>query len=239
MATKKKEKQFAKFIMHNVPNAPFFFTGYSVDGNLVYLKNGVNAKTGEDEKAKIMFPKGKRIITIPMGKKDVNGQSFVEFIRNSPYCKGSETCDGDGLFYEFNPARDSKVAVDEERIMLKAASHAMTVEGDELIALAAMVGVVNEENEDIMRNAVLQYAKMKPREFNEISNAPDLSIQALAESCISLGIIKKRGYAFDLDVNGNTSYLAKNKTELVAKIRSDEKLLAPLKENVQLAKDKG
>lgn len=236
MATKKKEKQFAKFIMHNVPNAPFFFTGYSIDGNHVYLKNGVNAKTGEDEKAKIMFPKGKRIITIPMGKKDVNGDSFVEFIRNSPYCRDSENCDGDGLFYEFNPARDSAVALEEERITLKATSHAMTVEGDELIALAAMCGVVNEENEDIMRNAVLQYAKMKPREFSETSNAPNLETQALAESAISLGIIKKRGYAFDLDINGNTSYLAKNKTELVAKIKADETLAASLKENINLAK---
>lgn len=237
-AKKKKEKQFAKFIMHNVPNAPFYFTSYSVDGNVVYLKNGENDK-GKDVKASIMFPKGKRVITIPMGKKDVNGKLFVDFIRESPYCKGSDLCEGEGMFFEYNPERDAKIVMDEEKITLQATYHAMNLEGERLVALAAFCGVVNEENEDIMRNAVFQFAKMKPREYNEIADTNDIEYLGLIRSCVSLKIIKKRGYAYDLITeSGNTEYLTDSEDKLASRIRAEKPLYEALKSRVEQAKAK-
>ncbi len=235
-AKKKKEKQFAKFIMHNVPNAPFYFTSYSRDGNVVYLKNGEN-DNGKDVKASIMFPKGKRVITIPMGKKDQNGKLFVDFIRNSPYCKGSDLCEGEGLFFEFNPERDAKIVMDEEKITLQATYHAMNLAGEDLVNLAAYCGITNEDNEDIMRSAVFNFAKMKPREYNEIAETSDIEYVGLIRSCVALKIIKKRGYAYDLITeSGSTEYLTDSEDKLASRLRAEKPLYEALKNRIKQAK---
>ena len=239
----KNETGFAKFVMHKVPNAQFFFNSYAVEGNQVYLKTGTN-RNGEDIKAFIKWPKGKRIITLPIGKTDNNKKSFVEFIEESPYCRGSKLCgvdkDGnptsEGLFYRFNPARDAKVELAEEKIKLQATSHAMEVRGEKLIALAAYCGVYNENDEDIMRNAVYNFARMKPREYNEVADTKSLSTFALLRTCIDMKLIKKRGYAYDIEIDGNTEYLGKNEEDSVAKIELNKGLRESLIDRVEKAR---
>ena len=235
----KKEPNFVKFIMHKTQNAEFYFNAYrDEEENVVYLKVGVN-DNGKDLRGKIRFPKNKRIIQFPHNKKDVNGKYFAEFVENSPYCKGSALCgDGEGMFFKFDPQRDAKIELEEARIRRRAENHALEVTGGDLMALGAYCGLHNEDDEDVIRNAVFSFAKMKPVEYIEIANAPELSILALVKSCEQFGIIKRRGFAYETETKTGTLYLGKNVEEIVLKLRDDEKMTEVFIAQVEQSKKK-
>jgi len=200
---------------------PFHFSSYSDEfGNAVFLQESIS-KDGVVKKALINFPKGQRIIRIPEGRKDANGQSYVEFIRNSPYCKGSPLCNGEGLFFEINLERDAKIKIDEVNLKRKALNLAADLEDDKALDVAALYGVFNKGIE-ICRATVLDKASFNPREFIEIVESKELGVKAVFKKAFYSGLIVKEGKIYVAVINGE-------RTELTGP--TEEKVIEFLKKN--------
>lgn len=218
-----KDRKFVKFVIHYPRTALWQFRAKYHDENGDLQKLVVGEHNGKEKLALINFPAGKRIITIPANKKDINGRSFAEFLRNSPYCKGSSICEGEGIFYEYDPIRDAKVANEEARERLKAELFAMELEGDELKSMAAYCGCFDED-EDVQRSVVMEYAKLQFRKFNDKAGTPEVTNTAIFKTAENAGYIKKRGFMYEADINGERIQLGNNEQKAIAMIASEKEL---------------
>jgi hypothetical protein len=225
MAKKKSTKKFAKFVLHNPRTALWQFRAkyHNGDGDVQELV--VDVRDGKNINATIKFPAGKRIITIPENKKDLNGSNFADFIRNSPYCRGSEICDGEGIFYEYNPQRDAKVAIEETKERNKAESYALELygTGEKLKNLAIYCGCFDDDA-DVQHAAVLEFARLQYRKFNEIADTPEVTLTAVLKEGMNKGVVIKKGFMFTAMVNGNAITLGPSEPKAIQKIASDDDL---------------
>lgn len=236
--SKKKQPKFVEFALCNEPRpAQWSFRNYfDEDYNDKHLV--VSKQNGVEKQAVIKFPPNTRIIRIPSGKKDVNGNSYAEYIRNSPFCKGSALCSDDNraVFYEINPVKDAKVKLEEDKIRVQATAYALEVKGEKLEQLANYVGCFHED-EDVQRSFVMEYAKLKPREFNEISDSPSMPVLALYGIAESVGVIQKKGFLCEAVLEDNTIPLG-NKNSAIEKLSTDKGLYSAVERAVALKKAK-
>lgn len=232
MAKIKKDNN-VRFFMHKVPHSMFHFNSYvDENGNEKFLNVGRD-NNGNIIKPSIKFHGGKRVLSIPRKKTDNEGNSFYEFIKNSPFCKGSSLCEGEGMFYEFDPQKDAKASLEEAKVSRKAENHALEVQGEKLVNLAIMVNCLSPD-EDIMRDAVFQYARKNPRKFIEMSDSPDLSYYSLLTGCMQHGIIKKRGMFYEMPIEGQRPEpLGSSEEAALKKIQNDEILYGVLKNKLE------
>ena len=226
----KQAPKMIEFALHAVRDANYSFSSYSDEnGNPIYLVESMD-KDGRERKAFINFPAGVRIIRIPAGRKDRNGKSFADFIRESPYCRGSVLAgDSAGMFYEVDMERDAKVKVEEGKLLASALGKAATLTGIELTNMAALFGCF-EDNDDVKIAFVMEIARMKPREFLKNIESGDVIIRATFERCKAKGIIMKDGFDYVINLEGSKRSLNATKDETaITKIAQDEKLLNALK----------
>jgi len=234
-----KQRQDVKFVLNEVSGAQFFFTSYADrEGNNTFLKIGTNQKTGAPIKAKIFWPPNKRIISFPAKKTDIDGTLFADYVRNSPYCKGSPNCVGEGMFYEFNPEKDAKVLIEETSQRLKAENHALTVGGRSLSALANISGC-HVEDEDMQRASIIEFARRDPVKYMTHADNDELLIVALIESARRFGIIRRKGIVQELHIEGAPStFLGKKDKDVVKSLIDNEELFDAINDLVKAEKSK-
>lgn len=226
MAYKKVTKRFARFVLHEPRTALWQFRAKYYDANGDEQKLVVDKREdGREIQATIKFPAGKRIITIPENKKDMLGNSFVEFLKNSPYCRDSSICDGMGMFYEYNPKKDAKVAIEETKERNKAESYALELfgTGEKLKNMALYVGCFDEDSE-VQHAAVLEYARLQYRDFNDKADTPEVANTAIFKEAQNKGIILKKGFMYEANVNDTKISLGNSEPKSIAKIASDDSL---------------
>ena len=225
MSQKKIKKKFAKFVLHTPRTALWQFRARYNDANGDEQKLIVDRRDGKEIQATIKFPAGKRIITIPENKKDIEGRSFVDFIRNSPYCKDSAICEGNGMFYEYNPKRDAKVAIEETKERNKAETYALELygTGDKLKQMALYVGCFDEDPE-VQHASVLEYARLQYRDFNEKADTPEVANTAIFKEALNKNVILKKGFLFEANLNDTKVSLGNSEPKSIAKIASDDTL---------------
>ena len=226
-----------KFVLHTPKPALWQFSASYNDenGDQQKLVTGTNNSTGEEYLAKIKFHPGKRMITMPANKKDIHGKSFVDFLENSPYCRGSKTCEGEGSFYLYDPIRDAKVSNDEAKLRLRAEFAAMELTGDKLQQMAAYFGVFNADVE-VQRSTVMENARLRFREFNEKLGTPEVSNTAIFNSARNAGIIVQRGFLFVATLAGKQTTLGKSEESAIASITTDSELRGSIETHIKEAK---
>ena len=225
MAQRKIKKRFAKFVLHEPRTALWQFSAKYNDENGDERKLVVDNRNGREIKANIKFPAGKRMITIPLNKKDIEGRSFVDFLKNSPYCKGSPVCEGEGMFYEYDLKRDAKVAIEETRERNKAESYALELygTGEKLKQMALYVGCFDEDPE-VQHAQVLEYARLQYRDFNDKADTPEIANTAIFKEALNKGVILKKGFLFEANLNKTKVSLGNSEPKSIAKIASDDTL---------------
>lgn len=177
----------------------FSFSSYmDEDGNKVELVAGKD-KNGDVIRGFVKFPAGKRIISIPRNKRDHAGQLWVDFIKNSPYCRGSVLCGTDehgnenkGMFFVVDPIRDAKVGLSEAKLLNNATSFALDCELSMAQELGFYYGLYSDD-EDILRNSLYEYARLNFRAFNALVESNTLSTDIIVKVASNLGVIANKG----------------------------------------------
>lgn len=185
------------------------------------------------------FDKDVRKISVHKEKTDIDGKTkAVDFLRNSPNCKGSPngtyTTDGDQLdvfFEEVNETKAATIGVEFETMRLKAQNAALAVKGQDFIDLCALIGVFNKE-EMVMRFALLDYAKNKPTSFMEIYEDPVRQLKSLIRRAVKTNVFTKEGKMLMWE----NKLIGTDEEDAVATLRKDENLLKAIKANVDKVK---
>lgn len=226
-----------KFVLHEPRTALWQFrASYHDDkGEQKTLVIKTDPNTGREIHAVIRFPAGRRMISIPENKKDMNGNSFAEFIENSPYCKGSPTCEGSGIFFKYDPQRDAKIANEEKKERLKAELYAAELQKEELKAIAGFLGCFDPDV-DVQESIVGEYARLQYRDFNEKVGTPEVTNTAIFKSALNKDVIRKRGFMYEADLNGKRIQLGNSDEKAISTIASDENLRTAIVEIVESKK---
>lgn len=234
-----KKDNTVKFVLHAPREALWQFRASYNDeeGNLQELIIADNPQTGEKKYATIKFHAGKRIISFPANKRDIKGKSFAEFLRNSPYCRGSKTCEGEGVFFEYNPLRDAKVANDERKERLRAELAASELSGEKLREFAAFYGEFSQ-NEELQRAVVADNARLKFREFNEKLDTPEVSNTAIFNTARHYNVVIKKGFLFEAVLGGKRESIGNTDDAAIATIASNSELREAIIAHIDEAKVK-
>ena len=199
------------------------FRGYNDEnGNPVYIYDGKRDRNGFEIPRKFNFSRRDRTIRIPKNQKDSKGQSVVEFLRNAPFCKGSKLQIETGttpLYKELNEEKDAAVAMDSKFSRIEAENKAIALEGEELRAVAIMVGEFSDK-ETLQRHRVLDYAGSAPADFLEIINSPDFKMKALIRKGINVGTLKITGEL----ISWGDAVIGANEAEAVSRLVADEEI---------------
>lgn len=233
-----KEDNKVKFVLHAPREALWQFRAVYNDeqGELQELVISENPSTGEKKHATFKFHAGSRMITIPKFKKDIRGNSFVEFLRNSPYCRGSKTCEGEGVFFEYNPLRDAEIANEERRLRLKAELAASELSGEELRAFAAYYGEFSD-NVELQKAVVAERARVRYREFNEKLGTDEVSNTAIFNLAKKNGVIVQKGFRYETAF-GKRETIGNSEEATIANIASNRELREVLETHIEEAKVK-
>ena len=223
-------KSHTTFIMKNPTHGGFSFDSYfDEDGNQQSLVIGID-KHGLNIVDRIKFKAGHRSIIMPNRKKDINGRSYVEHIRNSPFCDSKDV--DTGYFIEHNPERDAKIMLDDEKMLFNAKSVALGSKGKELFKLASFAGY-HGDNEDIALQSLLQLAENNPQRLIDASKNKDTEFVSLINKAISLNVLVLKGSIVEWMPETNIPvFVGANKDQAKAKLMTDKKLYAAICEDV-------
>lgn len=159
-------------------------------------------KDGQPIYRRWKFDRDTRKISVHKNKTDLNNLNAVDFLRESPFCKGSPNgyynLKGEQLevyFEEVNEGRAAEEAIKFETMRLDAQNYAVAAKGQELIDLASMIGVFHPD-EPVLKFSVMEYAKNKPASFMEIYNDPVRKLKSLIRRGVSSGIISQEGTVY-------------------------------------------
>lgn len=220
------DKDYVYFILNQdfIHRRTTGFDGYlDIDGNPRYIYDGRRDKKNNPTPRKFNFSKRDRAMRVPKNQKDIFGKSVVEFLRESPDCKGSvlnnKRGNGVWLYKELNEEADAQVALDVKFARIEAENKAIALEGEDLRAVAIMLGEFSG-NEVMQQHRVLDYAGSDPIGFLEVIESPDFKLKALIRKGIQVGTLKQVG---ELITWGDAT-IGANEAEAVSRLMSDEEL---------------
>lgn len=184
------------------------------------------------------FDRDVRKISVHKDKTDLDNKNAVEFLRNSPNCKGSPngsyTINGDQLdvyFEEVNEAKAAEKGLEFETLRIEAQNAALKVKGQDFIDLCALIGVFNKD-ESIMRFALVDYAKNKPQSFMDIYSDPVRQLKSMIRRAVDKGVFSKDGKMLTWE----NKLIGADEDDAVATLKKDENLFKAIKANLDKVK---
>lgn len=198
---------------------------------------------GKDKNGQPIFHRWKfdrdiRKISVHKDKTDLEGKSAVEFLRNSPNCKGSPngtyTVEGDQLDVYFEEVNEEKAAaqgIEFETLRLDAQNAALKVKGQDFIDLCALIGMFGKP-EKVMRFALIEYAKNKPQSFMDIYGDPTRQLKSLIRRAVKTNVFNADGKMLTWE----GKLIGTDEDDAVATLKKDENLLKAVKANVDKVK---
>lgn len=158
---------------------------------------------GRDKGKRFRFDDNLRRLMTRPSDTDIYGRKQYDFLKNHPECEGSPNgiyeSDGKGgwiqtgiSFRELNEAKDAKVALDAERLTTKAKSVAYDLDEETLSEIANIIGYYGPVD-DVMRLRVVEWAGVKPTEFNELLESGDRSTRALIRKALQDNVLYEKG----------------------------------------------
>ena len=170
-----------------------FYVYYDEEGTRHQMVQGVD-KEGNDIPYRFKLGRDKRFITIPINKKDIYGNSYVDFLRNHPYNKNSPYAIDNPSFKELDSDKDAEIALDSYTLRNRAENLALSLKGKELEEVYKILGYSGEEK--VKLHKLMQYASKNPSDFIEKVEDPNRKAQALLNAAIKNKIINKRGFVY-------------------------------------------
>ncbi len=228
------QNDYVHFLFSSPTNQSFSFKTYTNE-----LGQSIGFLDGKDEKGNAIHHRwkwdqdGARILKVHKNKTDVseNKLNAIEFLRNSPNCKGSPSgaygLDGtqvDYYFEEMNEAKSAKEGLSAELARVEAQNIAIKVKGQEFVDLCALIGCIGKD-ESIMRFALLEFAKNKPDKFTELYKDPVRQIKSLLRRGLEKGIVTTQGRILSWE----NTMLGVDEDDAVRKLSLDENLHKALK----------
>jgi hypothetical protein len=230
---------FVYFVLVRNGNASYSFTGYTdqTTGETKVIHYGRKDHLGNDVPHRFKFDKAHRSLRVPKNKKDIHGNSVVEFLRGFPECLNSpngyyKEVEGEKKhinmwFKEMNEGKDAEIAIDAKRVKINAESTALNLEGDELAEMAILCGTMTED-EGIQKHRVLEYAGASPEKFMEMYNQPDRQATTLLKRAVHAGLVSQKGTMFiweEITIGANESLA-------VSKLVEDTTLMDAIAQNL-------
>ena len=225
------------FVMLNPKKKKYSFNGYTDrDGNVQYLWNRKD-DDGHPLKRRFEFSRGFRNMRIPEGQimfapvygnEEPEKVSVVEFLLNHPECVGSPNNTGQRFMFKLmDTDGDAKLAIEARKIKVKAENVALTLEGDKLRAVAAMVGYrpKGEYSENMATHHCMESAARDPEFFLGIVDDDTIEMRAFVRQAIDADVVSLKG---DMVFWGKV-LLGNDEEEAAGKLISDEQLYRGIK----------
>jgi hypothetical protein len=197
---------------------------------------------GRDIKKRFRFDQSIGVFKTRPADRDIYGRSQYEFLKNHPECEHSpngiyeDTPEGKRIqvgvtFRELDSAKDAAVALKASRLRIKAEVAAGDLDDNTLEEIANITGYFGEVD-DLMKLKVLEFARSKPAEFDELLRSDDRGVRAIIRIALKEGIFRK--------VN-NTDMIkwadwtvGSNEDDAVATLRFDKEKLEALQAQMKL-----
>lgn len=196
-------------------------------------------RVGSDDKGRPIFKKWRfnndsmRIVRVGTGEIDLDGKSAVDFLRNSPECKGSKSGtyinDQQVLVYfkEMTDEQDAKNAVETRKLNIEAQNAALKLKGEDLIDFAAIIGVF-DSSPDILTHRVLDFASNFPKKMLDYVNDPSRKVKSLIERALNAGVFVEDGK----QIKWEGKVIGADKDDAVSNLMKDEKLKKAIELNL-------
>ena len=232
---------YVVFIFNSPLNRSFGFRTYTNEfGQEIGFMDGKDSK-GQPIYHRWKFDQdGARTIRVHKNKTDVSERKLnaVEFLRNSPNCKGSPNgayslygTQTDIYFEEMNDEKTAREGLNAEVVRVDALNAALKVKGQDFVDLCALIGVFNKE-ESVMRFALVDFAKNKPDKFNELYHDPVRQLKSLIRRGVSANVITKEGRMLSWE----NKLLGVDEDDAVRALKTDENLFKALKAHLDKVK---
>jgi len=222
----------------------FVYLGNNVRYGFMTYRDPIKGNTvgyviGKDDKGNPIYKKwrfnydSQRQIRVHKEEKDVNGLSAIEFLRNSPECLGGPNghmVNGTQVlayFKEMNEAKDASIALESRELSLKAQSHAIALKGQELVDIAAILGLFNQDEESL-RLRVLDYASNYPKKYLELVEDPSKKVKALLKKAIKASVFSIDGK----QIKWEGKMIGADEDDAVSNLLKDEKLRKAIEINL-------
>jgi hypothetical protein len=233
--------KYAYFVLLNPKKAKFSFSAYSTEeGEIRFLWNRKDYKTGEPMKRRFEFSRAYRTMRIPLAQvmKDPEGNvtKVVDYLREHPECAGSPNApvDDNGipkfkpLFREMNASKDAEIAIAARKEKVLAEQAALELTGAKLEAIATISGYNprnGEFKEALAIHKCLEAAANDPRGFLKMLSDDTHEMKGFLRKAIKAGVITK--------VNDNYLWgkilLGTDEDEAVIELLSDVQLVRGIK----------
>lgn len=239
MAKKFNPNDYVHFVYLTPKNASYGFSTYqTLEGDVKFISYGKDPKTGEPIKYFFTFSKKDRVIRVHKNKKDIFGNSVVEFLRNSPECKNSPNGtyepneNGDlvqvgVIFKEMNEESDAEKAIAAKEYRLKAETLAANLKGEELHEVAALLGIYGKET--LVKHAVMEVAGNRPPQFMEAYDNPNRKAFALIRKGLNAKVLLQKGSI----IMWNDTTIGADEQDAVATLLKDKKMMTALSEAIK------
>lgn len=226
----KKVNDYATFVALDaiVKNSSSTFTGFrDEDGTMRYIAASRD-QNGNDVPYRFKFSKDKRFITVPLNKKDINGNSWVEFLRDHPYNQHSPSARKAPWYKELDNDRDAEIAIDSFKLRNKAESIVLKLKGKEFDEVCNVLGFRGTDG--VKLHKLMQYATRNPTSFLETFEDPNRRAAAVLRAALVAKVVIKHGFRYMFkDV-----HLGNDEEKAIAKVAEDKELL----EAIQTATEK-
>lgn len=179
-----------------------------------------------------------RSLKVEKNKVDMKGVSVVEFLRNSPDCKGSPngsyripgdvSTQSDIYFKEMNEEDDAKNALDAKNYRREAENIAASLTLDEVYDINAMLGSF-KKGELLARHFLAEIAGNKPEMFMNAYNHPQRKSIAL----IKKGLINKTLTSQGTVILWGKTTLGLDEIDAATNIQKDKKMMEALEKALQ------
>lgn len=181
-----------------------------------------------------------RALKVEKDKVDMFGVSVVEFLRNSPECKGSPNgtyldpnnpeTQTNVYFKEMNEESDAQVALDAKNYRRIAENIAAELSLEEVYDVNALLGFF-KRGETFARHYILEVAGNKPDIFMRAYENPQRKALALVKRGLSKGVLKNQGTVV---IWGKTT-LGLDEVDAATNVQKDKKMLDGLEKAVEQA----
>lgn len=211
----KKTVTFVSLLPKRASNT--FYVYYDEDGTKHQLVQGID-KDGIDIPYRFKLGRDKRFITVPINKRDIYNNSYVEFLRNHPLNQNAPGASSAPWFKELDSDKDAEIALESYKLRHEAETLALGLSEGEREEVYKVMGISGEEK--VKFHKLMQYASKNCSDFIEIVNDPNRKAKSIFKSAYANKIITKRGFVYRYQ----DTHIGNDEDKAIAKIAEDKDL---------------
>jgi len=241
-----KHEDYDYFVLKRGNNPSYSFNGYSdkTTGLLQGIYTGKKDKEGNFIPKRFRFDEAHRalrvhkearskVATITQDEKGKDVKTYLkesDFVRNYPFCKGSENISSEDawIFSEVKETEDAITAIEAKAVQVEALTKALNLEGKDLKEMGALYGCFIDDDQRV-KHLLMEKAGSEPSVFLAKFNSPRRSAESLLIKAKSLGVVEQIGslYSWGAEALGATEDLA------ISRLMTDNRVAESLRETVK------